>query len=335
MHGSVLATLPRAILAYLAARGHDADAVARAVGLAPESWLDAEARVPRERVDALWDRAVAETGDGALGVRVALAMPPGSAGVLETACQTAPTARVGLERLCRYWHLLNDGVDLVLADVADTVELRLHTRSCRPLARAWIDLTVMALTVIGARALPRPRPPVEVRLPYPEDRHAAELASWVGAPLSFAAPWLAIAYPADALAQPLIAADPALHRLAVAHADERLSARGEDVVAQVRQAVHARLLDGELTVEGVARALGMSSRTLQRRLAGRGLSLRRVIDEARRAMALSEVERGGRPLVDIAFAVGFSEASAFDRAFKRWTGTTPTAYRAAARAPGG
>jgi AraC-like DNA-binding protein len=325
-HGTVLATLPRALLAYLRALGNDDDAIARAAEITLES--DADARVPRERVDALWEIAVRVAGP-AVGVRFALEMPPGNAGVLEVVTQSAPSVEVSLGHVCRYWHLLNDGVDLALERVRSEVALTLRTRSTRPLAPAWIDLTVVALVVIGARSIVRPLPPKRVALPYPESRAVPELAAIASAPLSYDADALAIVFPAEILEQSLLAANAPLHDVARAHADAELARLRDDgdLPSRVRTAAEARLESGDATLDRLAGALGLSARTLQRRLREHGTSLRAVLDEARRAIAMRELARGARNVTDVAFLLGFSETSAFDRAFRRWTGTTPAAYR--------
>jgi AraC-like DNA-binding protein len=77
----------------------------------------------------------------------------------------------------------------------------------------------------------------------------------------------------------------------------------------------------------VARRLGVSARTLQRRLGEQGTSFAAIVDEVRRDLARREVALGKRSFGEIAFLLGFSQASAFDRAFRRWTGSTPSAYR--------
>src|SRR5262245_44295485 len=124
-HGTVLATLPKALLAYLGAFGHDQEEIARAAGIDTEAWADDDARIPREEVDALFDLAVERTGDGALGLRFAMVLPPGNAGVFEIVAASARSLEEGLGHVCRYWRLLNDGVDLALVRSDREAVLRL------------------------------------------------------------------------------------------------------------------------------------------------------------------------------------------------------------------
>lgn len=328
MHGSVLVTLPRALVAYLSSLGADGPLLAKRAGLELDG-LDEDARVPREAIDALWELASEAVGPS-IGVRFAMEMPPGNTGVFEVVTQSAPSIEVSLGHVCRYWHLLNDGVDLSVAHGDGEFALVLRTRSDRPLAPAWIDLTVVALVVIGMRSVATPRPPLRVELPYAEARAVPELGAIVSAPLSFDAGHLAIVHSASFLAEKLLNANTPLHDVALAHAESLLArAKSEDesLASRVRAAAEARMESGDATLEHIASAVGMSERTLQRRLRESGTSLRAVLDEARRAIAMRELARPSRSVTDVAFLLGFSETSAFDRAFRRWTGMSPVAFR--------
>ncbi len=171
-------------------------------------------------------------------------------------------------------------------------------------------------------------------MPYPEARAVPELGAVVGAPIVFDAPSMALVYPEAILERSMLASNASLHEVARAHADSQLvrlreDAHGDsvDLAARVRAAAEERLESGDATLDRIASAVGTSARTLQRRLRESGTSLRAVLDDARRAIAMRELARETRTVTDVAFLLGFSETSAFDRAFRRWTGTTPAAYR--------
>ena len=248
-HGTVLATLPRALLEYLRALGKDDAAIAREAEIRLDG-ADGDARVPRERVDALWEIAVREVAP-AVGVRFALEMPPGNAGVLEVVTQSAPSVEASLGHVCRYWYLLNDGVDLAIGRAGGEVALTLRTRSDEPLAPPWIDLTVVALAVIGARSIARPLPPARIALPYPEARSVPELGAVVGAPLVFDAPSMAIVYPEAILERSMLASNAPLHDVARAR---RLAAR-----APPRRGRSLRAREGRR--RGAARERGRDARS--------------------------------------------------------------------------
>jgi AraC-like DNA-binding protein len=104
-----------------------------------------------------------------------------------------------------------------------------------------------------------------------------------------------------------------------------------DIPNRVRQAVSAVLGEGVPTLSKIASELGLSARTLQRRLSASGQTYQSIVDAARRQLAHQLLRETDHCLAEIAFRTGFSEQSAFSRAFKRWSGQTPRSYRLDAR----
>lgn len=301
-------------------------------------WDDADERVPRACVDALWNLAVRETKDGRIGLRLLEQMPAGNTGVMEVVVQSAPTVDVAIRHLCRYWTLINDDVELRVDRTASRYSLVLVTRNGVPLARPWLDLTAVGLVRRAMAAVQRPEPPLEVVLPYARDALCDELEAAVQSPVRYGGPHLEIAFRAEVASLPLTTSNPSLHNVVAAHAEvalsrllrEKSSAPNlEGLIAEVRSAILARLEAGDVSLPDVADAVGLSARTLQRRLSDAGTSLREVVDTARREQALEELARPGLSITEVAFLLGFSETSAFDRAFRRWTGKAPAEFRAA------
>ena len=100
-----------------------------------------------------------------------------------------------------------------------------------------------------------------------------------------------------------------------------------DVVSRCRAEVLQHVESGEVTEENMARRLHMSRRTLQRRLEEADTTYLKLVDDTRKDLALRYIEDPHRSITDVAFTLGFSQQSAFTRAFKRWTGVNPTEYR--------
>jgi AraC-like DNA-binding protein len=328
--GLVLATLPRILLAYYAARGLDAERLRRAAGLAEVSLDDEDERVPRTAVNALWELGVAESGDPALGVRLAQVIPAGNAGVVELLAQSASTAGEALAQLARYWRLLNDGVDVGLDGTAGRAAFYMVEKRPPPIARAWLELTAAGLILGGGRQVSGRGKPVEVHMPAPRGSAGAELERVTGVPVRWDAPRFALVFDATLLDAPLLGSAPGLHQVLRGHADaslERLAARGPALLDLVRQQIVERLEHGDATLARIARALGTSPRSLQRAIQREGSSLRTLVEETRRQIALRELGAGRRSVTDLAFLLGFSETSVFDRAFRRWTGHSPAEFR--------
>jgi AraC-like DNA-binding protein len=127
---------------------------------------------------------------------------------------------------------------------------------------------------------------------------------------------------------PIPTHDPILYDILLSHARTVLGEgpRSDGVVMRLRRAVEEGLRTREVDLHTLARKLHLSPRTLQRRLAEEGTSHQSLIDSVRREMALRLLE-SDVPIAEAAYLLGFSEASAFHRAFKRWTGQTPAEFR--------
>jgi AraC-like DNA-binding protein len=138
-----------------------------------------------------------------------------------------------------------------------------------------------------------------------------------------------VVFDAALLEAPIVRADPALAAVLRRHAEDLLAALPDvtSAAALVRRHLGETLASQPPDVARAAKALGMSARSLQRKLEEEGTSFKAVVDEARRALAITHLRDERRSITDVAFLVGFSETSAFSRAFRRWTGKSPIDWR--------
>lgn len=265
-----------------------------------------------------------------LGLLAARESPLGTFEVLEFVAFSAPTWRAAIETAFRYMHLMNEAADFRIEVAGAKAQLVLS--STVPLSRAGIDFQVATLHLTATRWFGRQPPELEVWFTYPEPADLTEHRAIFGAAeLRFQAPWNGFVHDAALLDDRLPGADPKVHAILREHADRLLSelAVGGGLVEQVRAQLLESLKDGPLTASAVAARMGITRRTLTRRLAEHGTSFSELLDGLRREAATYYVKASGQSLVDIAFLVGFSESSVFVRAFKRWHGVTPMAYRRA------
>ncbi len=123
--------------------------------------------------------------------------------------------------------------------------------------------------------------------------------------------------------------DPAMSRLMERYAEEWLARLGgqASLVEQIRRHIYTELGNGVPSAEAIARPLGLSERSLSRRLRAEGLSYLEIVDSVRRELALVYLRNRSLKMAEVAFLLGFSELSAFYRAFRRWTGMTPAQVR--------
>jgi AraC-like DNA-binding protein len=160
---------------------------------------------------------------------------------------------------------------------------------------------------------------------------ASEHRRLLGPTVRFNQPKNAVAYRTAALQAGLLSADPALLRTFEVDAEQRLGRIAPHAIISERlRSILASRLNGEVpSLRSVASDLAMSERSLQRSLSEEHTTYRALVDDVRKRLALAHLSRPGALATDVALLLGFSEASAFTRAFRRWTGSSPTEFRRA------
>jgi AraC-like DNA-binding protein len=340
----ISATYARGVLEAAARAGVPRDRLLAAAGLdAPNAAaFDApDAFVPLDRQLALWDAAAALASDPAFGLHTGAAGTPEHLGTLGHVLRSSATLGDALARAARYERLMYTGFVTTVeraGPLAVICHAALHPDT--PVERQPIEYVLALIFSLcralaggddpAAGALPALRP-VEVRFRHAahrDPRVAAEHARVFGAPVRFGQADNALVLPAAALDLPDPRRGPRggrgarRPRRAPAHA-----AHGRDTAGgRLRAALPDLLRAGEPTLAAAARHLAMSERTLQRRLAVEGTAFQALVDAERRDLALAHLRAGRLAVGEVAFVTGFSEPSAFRRAFRRWTGTTPAAY---------
>jgi len=325
---SISVVLVRPLAMALASRPAAlADLLAKS-DLTPEMLADAEGRVSPAQFCVAWAEAIRASGDASLAIRIAESTPAGSFGVVEYVCRSAPTLRVALEQWCRYLGILDDAVDVGLVDEGETTALRVLRESEAP-APASHELC-FALVVARAREAASGVRPIEVRYAHrANDANATRQRAFFGAPVRFGTRETELVFERAALEAPLASADAGLNDVLRSAADEKRAKRSPHapLTDQVRRALASALQSDDGQLELVAKRLGMTGRSLQRRLKDEGTSFQAERESMRRELADRYLGEG-LSFSEISFLLGFSEPSAFFRAFKRWTGITPFERRA-------
>jgi len=287
---------------------------------------DLEARIPAAAALAMLDGAVALTRDPDLGLRAALEAEAGEYDLLEYLACSATSIAESVPLLARYARLLNDGLDIALERVDGRAVLRFESRV--PLNRAAADFQ-LASFYRGFLREP-PGDPAEVWLMHgePADRALSERA-FAGALLRFSAPHDAIVFDAALVDQHVPKPDRKLHELLRRLAEERVSElpMAEPVTQLVRERLAAELANGDPSAEHIAAELHMSRRTLVRRLELEGTRFKTILDDLRFGIARRYLAIDRIGVSEVAALLGFADAPAFTRAFRRWSGQSPSEYR--------
>ena len=308
------------------ARGVDAGDLARAAAVPPELLNDPDARAPIASLHAVWNVLLASD------VEVDFEAPayaPGDYGIVGFVVMNSTTLSEGLDHLVRYIGLWTD--DPAFQREGSTIRFAYRGAfDDSPGQRAATESGPIEI-IQGARLLTQRRvAPREVRFAHPAPPYAARLDAFFDAPVRFDAEDHAIVFRDEDLALPLVRADAQLGAFLRGIAESALEKRvdSDSPLDAVRRIIAEELQRGVPSIDVVAARMATTERTLRRRLEESGTTFRDLLDTTRAELARSYVRDARMPLAEVAFMLGFSEPSAFHRAFKRWTSTTPAAFRA-------
>ena len=298
-------------------------------GLTELATIDPDERLPISSVQELLSGAIFLTGDEDLGLKAAREIVHGEYGALEYASRSAATWSDALNTIGRYMRLVNDALRFSFQVEGDRVLVQLD--STVKLERAAADFQSAAFHISGSYSWPSDfTPEFDVQFVHARPANTDEYErTFLRATFQFGAPFNGFIFPREYLDIKPPSADPNLHTLISRHAEAMLAELPvtDSLTARVRDLLTRELAGGNPTVRHIARAVSMSERTLTRHLENEGTSFKDLLDDLRRRLALRYVRRSDLPISEIAFLLGFSQAAAFHRAFRRWTGQTPVEYR--------
>lgn len=321
----------RPVVAQLERMGHDGEAFVRGLGLDPAVLADRTARVPLSAAGFATERAAELSGDPCFGLHVAEHVDERSYDLLTYASATQATLGSAVESISRYFRLLGEvsrvqlereGEDAIFANYLDLPVSPESTRQGTELAVA-VGYVIPRRLVEGAFDLR------EVRFRHSAPQETTEHARIFGCPVRFGADINGIVFDPAMLELPLRTHDPTLAEILRAAADRALAQlpTTTSLATEVRRRLPELLTKGQASLATTARALAMSPRTLQRRLRAEGVGYQTILDGVRKELAQSYLAHEDLSAAEVAFLLGFSEPASFNRAFKRWTGTTPSGYR--------
>ena len=290
------------------------------------------ARIPFYQHSALLDLAAKATENGCFGLDLAAKeIDPRDNGLLAYTAFSSNTFGEALKVVERYSHVLNEAIDVYVefSPREATIDFQLSDarlatpRQAMEFAAANLVRTVRFLTNSRLH-------PVEVTFRHSRTLEIAKFERFFGCPVRFGTRHNSLTFSRSQLTLPLATVDKRLHELLSGYCEEILASREDsspDLRHRVERIITKLLCKGEAETEAVAHELGMSIRTLGRRLADLGVSFAQILDELRHDLALKYLRDPNLSLSQIAFLLGYSELSAFSHAFRRWTKTTPGEWR--------
>jgi len=313
------------------------DVLLRSTGLDLASVGNPDASVPHGQKLRLWDEAARLSGDPDFGLHMAewvSQSPEDHFDLLAYAVRSCATLGEHYKRMGRYVRLIHEGMFLSLEVEQDAARL-MHGLVDNTIPPRHPMECMLALAVLqGRRAVGEDFAPREVRFAHAAPAQVSEQERLFRAPVRYGCPRSELVLDHAHLSQPQRYAEPRLLEVLDRQLEELLSRlpQARSFPGRVRSHMANHLLDGEPTVSAVAAKLQMSSRSLQRRLKDEGTSFAMLLADLRRELALCHLQDPQNTISEVAFLLGFTEVSAFHRAFKRWTGSTPAEYQRTARA---
>ncbi len=307
--------------------GFDPEPLFKQMGVDPELITDPNARVSEEAVIKLWSRAIELTGDECLAIKAGKHWHPSTLGALGYAWLASSTLRAALNRVVRYFRMIDDTKSVVLQETSAGFVYTPLTAVGVDTIPAEDDLHLAVLIESCRFNYGQELDPVCVAFSHAQPDCPDDFFTHFRCPVEFDAGQSSLTLPLEAIDKPLPGSNPTMARLC----DKVMIKYLNDLDhAQFRVRTKSMIVDqmpsGNIHIGEVADCLCVSTRTLQRRLNHEGTNFANLLTEARRELASEYILDGSKPIYQISFLLGFSEISAFSRAFRSWTGMSPSEY---------
>jgi AraC-like DNA-binding protein len=328
---TIAATSTLAMVRTANERGVETADLLQAAGLTCEALEDPDARLPGATVLGIWNALRARTGDPALQLAAPATLPFGAYRIIDYIVAASATVGEGVSCFARFFGLIADALSLTIEHEDEEHRLCLATAAGGPVPPVYVDYVFAALVT---RVRMRIRPDlavqrVDLRQPAPAPPVASTYMALFRAPVCFGAAFDRLCLSEETWNAPTVSADAALARMLEEHARilaRRIPRATTGFIADVQKTLATTPQEGG-SADKVARALNMSVRTLQRRLVASGTTFREVAETVRGQLAEEYLTDPKVSIAEVAFMLGFSDETSFNRAFRRWTGETPGRWR--------
>lgn len=250
-------------------------------------------------------------------------------GTLGLAWKTCWVAKEVLDRVERFMVLVTDHGSIRLEESKGYTTVFLFRDASRLGIEVANEVSFVMLTMIINEVTGKKIRPSQVTFKH-ELKAIDAFKAFFECPVIFNQPDNSIQFKTAEIEVPTIKADKSIHQFFLERMDEEkrgIHANADRLVGEIHKLIEEALPGGIPSVIQVADYLGMSARTLKRRLAEKRLTFREYVQRIQQELAIDLIRKSSKSMAEIAFQTGFSEQSAFNRAFKRWTGQSPLDYR--------
>ena len=328
---TTLATIPRLIGETMQHEyGIDPEPAFRQANIDTAKFRRPGARVPLSKMTKLWDTCVYITHDRHFGMKVGARAEPSDFYVLGHAWLASATLRGGLERLCRYAHVLSTAIaDISIQLEDDKLVFVEAPKDPSIIVHRTADEAGIAAFIRLCEIIKRDRVrPLKVELVFPVETRRDYLEEFLECPVSWDNDVEKFYFSREQFEEALPGSIPDVLDSTSRIAERYLETLEQGKVAtDVRRLLIQMLPSGKADQDSIAGRLYRSTSTLQRQLTAEGTNYRDILESTRRSLAEQYLREGDYTQAEIAFMVGFSDQSNFARAFKRWTGMSPGQYQ--------
>ncbi|HSV54326.1 MAG TPA: AraC family transcriptional regulator [Burkholderiaceae bacterium] len=318
-----------ALVAEMAAQGVSVEAVLKGSGLEAGQLADPEVRVSHQQKISIFRNAQRLARQPDVGLRAGARQRLSDFGVYGYALTSSATFGDAVMLGMKYLKLAGPVLHKRFRLLGDEALLEgCDVLSLGPVLPLATEFWLASMLQLATNVLAAPFPSQCLRLPYPRPPYAGAYERMFACPVRFDEPRIEWQFDAAVLRAPCPNANPITAKLCARFCDQIMHSlpQGTALAHQIR----AACLNSQGRVSNadtVARSLGLSVRTMHRRLAEEGLGFQAIADQVRQAIAGSLLRDSPLSIDEIAVRVGFSEAANFRKAFRRWTGISPTQYR--------
>ena len=269
--------------------------------------------------------------DDLLGFQLARDYDLRELGLLYYVLASSDTLSDAFSKAARYSRIVNEGISLKIRTTRDVAITLHYTGIERRSERHQVEFWLLTMVRLCRQLTNRRLIPSRIRLAHRRTNPSAKFRSILGCEVEFGAGVDELVFPGAVKALPIGSADDHLNRLLTQYAEEALAHRAPahlTLRSRVESAMAPLLPHGKANAVEIASRIGMSHRTLARKLSSEGLTFSEIADELKGDLARHYLRDGDLPISQIAWLLGYREVSAFTHAFKRWTGMTPRQLRA-------
>jgi len=313
---------------YLESVEIDPAPIYKKAGIDPELLLNPNARISIHCVDILWQQVDDVVEDPCFAVDMTEFWHPSQIGALGYAWLASSSLRRAIKRAVRYIHVVTEDLNLEMADTPAGLKITVDLEDSIFTLPQHHELILTILMRMCRFNFGEELVASQVCLSHPEPACSQKITDYFRTEVQFDAEKTCLTLARADADQVLSSGN---KQIALMH-DEMLmkylvEIKQGDIVQQVQSIILENLPDGQVTDRLVASELNLSERSMQRRLKEHKTTFRYLLDGVREMVAKQYIENPVNRMSDIAFLLGFSEQSAFSRAFKKWTGKSPVEYR--------